>query len=223
MPREMPAGKSANRGAIAAFAVNGLDSRNKCGTPAHLDEIVAGLGNAEFSEPSAMIIATNTGIGEQTKFDTFAFTYYPRLKKVAQFVVKHYPEPLPLARIAGVAGLESTYFSKYFSDRVGIGYLTWLNYFRVLIAVAIMSVLELPLTDVAFAVGFRDLRTFQRAFLKHTGDTASAIKDRLESLAKWNHRTRNESQDLTHDSQFLTHIAQIVTREPLPEKHKLKA
>ncbi len=39
---------------------------------------------------------------------------------------------------------------------------------------------ELSVTDVAFAVGFQDLRTFERAVERHTGLSPLALKRRLQ-------------------------------------------
>jgi len=223
MPREPHPKTTTDRGATDMLAATSARDSRTCGTPAYLDDFVAGLSAGHYPDNATPLMAEKDRECETSNFDPFAFTYYPRLKKVARFVALHYSEPLPLKRAANVAGLECTYFSRYFSERVGIGYLTWLGYLRVLIAIAIMTALEIPITDLAFAVGFRDLRTFQRAFVKYTGSTASAMRDRLEAFAKKNHQKGCRSQDLTHDRQFLTHIAQIVTRTPLPGSRKLDA
>ncbi len=42
--------------------------------------------------------------------DQKLFDYYPRLKRLRQYVEKSYSEPIPLEKAAGIAALESTYF-----------------------------------------------------------------------------------------------------------------
>jgi AraC-like DNA-binding protein len=105
-----------------------------------------------------------------------AFTYYRRLAKVEEFVFRRYHEPLELETVAAVAGLERTYFSRYFHDKTGVRFRQWLTWVRILQAVAQLRAKEVPVTRLAFAVGFQDLRTFQRAFRKHTGATPRQIR-----------------------------------------------
>jgi transcriptional regulator GlxA family with amidase domain len=114
---------------------------------------------------------------ENLNFD--AFGYYRRLSRVKNFVDLHYSEPLPLRIVACVAGLETSYFSKFFREKVGIRYLEWLSWIRVQHAVALMRTRNVPITELAFAVGFQDVRSFQRAFNKHTGSSPSTIKRHL--------------------------------------------
>ena len=46
-----------------------------------------------------------------------AFSYYPRLQRLERYVESHYAEPLPLRTAAQVAGLEQTYFSRFFRQK----------------------------------------------------------------------------------------------------------
>ena len=87
--------------------------------------------------------------------------------------------PLSLEIAAEVAGLEKTYFSTFFHQKTGICFRDWLSSVRVMRAMEIMTTEDLPITDVAFTVGFQDLRTFERAVEKHTGLTPRAVKDWL--------------------------------------------
>ena len=43
--------------------------------------------------------------------DLKLFDYYPRLKRPRQYVEQSYSGPIPLEKAAGIAALESTYFS----------------------------------------------------------------------------------------------------------------
>lgn len=105
-----------------------------------------------------------------------AFSYYSRLEKLDSYVKQHYAEPLPLAIAARIAGLERTYFSRFFHDKAGICYHDWLSWVRVSRATELMQQRDLPVTTTAFAVGFQDLRTFERACDKYTGLTPSQVK-----------------------------------------------
>lgn len=113
------------------------------------------------------------------KIHSHAFRYYPRLGRVKRYVDQHFHEPLTLATVAGVAGLERTYFSKFFHDKTGVCFRDWLNWIRVGHALELMAEGERSITDVALEVGFHDLRTFERAVERCTGHTPRMLKRRL--------------------------------------------
>jgi AraC-like DNA-binding protein len=98
-----------------------------------------------------------------------AFQYYERLKKVREYVVTNLEEPLSLADVALVARTERKYFSAFFKNKVGICFSVWLHHMRVEAAMALLRSRNHTVTDVAFLVGYRDVRTFERNFKRYTG------------------------------------------------------
>lgn len=113
--------------------------------------------------------------------DSQIFSYNPRLKKVKKFIDAHFSEHLSLERVSGVAGLERTYFSKFFREKTGICFREWLSAVRVKRAMEIMLARDAPITEIAFEVGFQDLRTFERAVGRCTGLSPKAVKNRLRA------------------------------------------
>lgn len=113
------------------------------------------------------------------RIDRRIFSYDPRLSKVKRFVDDHFSEPVTLEDAAEAAGLEKTYFSKFFHQKTGICFRDWLSAERVMRAIEIMKSRNLPITEVAFTVGFQDLRTFERAVGKHTGLNPRTLKETL--------------------------------------------
>ena len=105
-----------------------------------------------------------------------AFTYYGRLKKIRDFVNENYAEEIPLQKAAQIAAMERTYFSTFFRQKVGITFSEWLRLLRVSRAIEMISTSNYSISHVAFAVGFGDLRTFERAFKQYTGKTPSEFK-----------------------------------------------
>ncbi len=105
-----------------------------------------------------------------------AFDHYPRLKRLRQYVEEIYSEPIPLEKAAGIAALESSYFSSYFRAKVGITFTDWLRHVRVEKAMELLKANDFSISEVAEAVGFRDLRTFERAFKQHTRMTPMQFK-----------------------------------------------
>lgn len=78
--------------------------------------------------------------------DHSAFTYYPRLGRLQRYVEDNLSEPIPLKVAADVAGLEATYFSKYFRARTGVRFKDWITYQRIDRAVDLIRSQDVPLT-----------------------------------------------------------------------------
>jgi AraC-like DNA-binding protein len=114
--------------------------------------------------------AAGPGTGERS------FAYYRRLDRLRQFVLEHLDEPIDLADAARVASLERTYFCRFFRRVVGVGFPQWLNETRVRRAEELLREHNLAITEVALAVGFRDLRTFERVFKRVAGTTPRLYK-----------------------------------------------
>jgi AraC-like DNA-binding protein len=104
------------------------------------------------------------------------FEYYPRLKRVRDFVIERFDETISLAQAADVAAMERTYFSSFFHEKVGVTFRDWLQYLRISRAMKIISQQDHSITEVAFAVGFNELSTFQKAFKRWTSLTPRDFK-----------------------------------------------
>ncbi len=104
------------------------------------------------------------------------FDYYPRLNRLREYVEQSYSEPISLGNAASIAALERSYFSSYFHAKVGITFTEWLRQVRIEKAMALMKAGDFSIAEVAYEVGFGDLRTFERAFKKHTLTTPREFK-----------------------------------------------
>ncbi len=104
------------------------------------------------------------------------FDYYPRLKRLREYVEQNYSERIPLEKAAQIATLESSYFSSYFRAKVGITFTDWLRQVRISKAMELLKARDFSITHIAYEVGFGDLRTFERAFKKHTRMTPREFK-----------------------------------------------
>ena len=104
------------------------------------------------------------------------FFFCPRLAKVKRHLDEHFDQPFTLTQAAEIAALEKIYFSKIFKEKVGISFVDWLARERIKRAVLMLMDHDHRITDLAFAVGFADLRTFERAFKKYVGVTPRQCK-----------------------------------------------
>lgn len=105
-----------------------------------------------------------------------AFGYYQRLERVRDFVIANLDESITLAQAAEVAAMERTYFSSFFHEKVGVTFREWLQYLRISRALEMISEKDYSITEVAFAVGFEELSTFQKAFKRWTSLTPRDFK-----------------------------------------------
>jgi len=105
-----------------------------------------------------------------------AFSYYPRLKRVREFVAASYCEPISLEEVAEIATMEKTYFSHFFHQKIGVTFSVWLQYVRIKKALELLKTRDRTITEVAFEVGFNELSTFQKAFKRWTSLTPRDFK-----------------------------------------------
>ncbi len=118
-------------------------------------------------------------ISEQS-INTAAFNYYGRLGKVKHFVDEHYAEQVTLKKAAQVACLEEKYFSTYFREKTGMRFVDWVAEVRISHAMDMLRQHDKPISVVCDASGFRDMRTFERAFRKCMDMTPSEFKRSVE-------------------------------------------
>ena len=105
-----------------------------------------------------------------------SFSYYPRLERVRAYVADNLTEEITLEDAANVAAMERTYFSYFFRQKLGVTFSSWLQYLRVSRALDLIRSRDHSITEVAFAVGFNELSTFQKAFKRWTSLTPRDFK-----------------------------------------------
>ena len=105
-----------------------------------------------------------------------AFTYYSRLARVKEYVESNLDGDVSLATVAGVAGLEHGYFSRFFRQKTGVRFSSWVASLRIRQAMELMRSANRSIARVAYSVGFRHVRTFERTFKRDTMMTPSAFK-----------------------------------------------
>ncbi len=91
------------------------------------------------------------------------------------WIETHYTEPVTLAQLAAVSGLNEKYLCrlfKEFTDRTPIDYV---NHLRIEHACHEITVNHRTVTEAAFEVGFNDLSYFSRTFKKYKGVSPKAF------------------------------------------------
>lgn len=111
-----------------------------------------------------------------------AFRYYQRLQKLEQHILANYQdETISLSTAAAVMVMEKTYCSSFFRRTVGVPFTQWLSLVRLHIAAEQLASCDCRISDVAYAVGFGDIRTFERHFKRQTSLTPREYVLRVRS------------------------------------------
>ena len=106
---------------------------------------------------------------ERLRINETSFNYYRRLERVSRFVEENYSERIILQDVARVAGMERSAFSTFFHCKTGICFRDWLAAFRVAKAMDLLAENNHSIRETASLVGYRNLRSFQRVFLRFAG------------------------------------------------------
>jgi AraC-like DNA-binding protein len=87
------------------------------------------------------------------------------------YIEEHYPDEIRLERLADRAYLSPEYFSKVFKRLTSQTPIEFINTVRVDKAKQLLATSSLPVTDIAYRIGFHDANYFSRQFKKSTGVT----------------------------------------------------
>jgi two-component system response regulator YesN len=91
-------------------------------------------------------------------------------------------EEISLKKAARIAGLEKKYFSTFFHRKVGVGFKHWLTHIRIVRAMDLMKAEDYTVSEVAYSTGFKDIRSFERAFKKYTKRTPRDFKNAVRPM-----------------------------------------
>jgi len=107
-----------------------------------------------------------------------AFRYYPTLTLVRTYVEEHLHDPaaITMKEVARVVSYDYRYFSRYFKDKVGLGFPEWLRLMQVDRAAHLLAHSHVSVEQVAHDAGFRSVRTLQRAFKRFCGLTPAEFR-----------------------------------------------
>jgi AraC family transcriptional regulator len=108
-----------------------------------------------------------------------------RLKRVREYIDAHFSEPLSLANLASVAGLSRMHFAAQFRAATGYRPHDYLLYQRIESSKAILSNTDMPLVEVALAVGFQAQAHFTTVFKRMTGETPGRWRRAVAAERQW--------------------------------------
>ena len=92
-----------------------------------------------------------------------------RLKRVLDYIEVHLPDELALSEIAAVACLSPFHFSRCFKRSMGVGLHGYVIRRRIERAKQLVANSNLPLAEIAYAVGFDSQASFTARFTRDVG------------------------------------------------------
>ncbi len=98
------------------------------------------------------------------------------VRDILMYIEEHYLEPLTVTQLAAHFGYNKYYFSRLFNRTLGCGFNHYVNTIRARHAASLIHNSDLSITEIGFASGFNNARTFARAFQTLYGVTALEYK-----------------------------------------------
>lgn len=92
-------------------------------------------------------------------------------------------EAWPVQRLAQVSGVSQAHFTRSFKQAFGTPPHRYLLTRRIERAMTLLRETDMPITDIAFDIGWASLGTFGRTFRDITGDSPSAVRARGRATA----------------------------------------
>ncbi len=98
------------------------------------------------------------------------------LSRVKAYIQAHLGEPIALQDLAALTGLSPGHFARLFKISLGLPPLRYVIHQRVEKAKSLLKLSELPITEIAFEVGYDEVSNFIKAFRQETGVTPNKYR-----------------------------------------------
>jgi len=113
-------------------------------------------------------LISNTGKIMNNYKDYFANRENSVILQAKQYIGQHFFEELSLNSVAKYVCLSSAYFSTLFKNETGCGFAKYLQKVRVEEAKKMLKNTKMRIGDIALAVGYRDIKSFNKIFWNET-------------------------------------------------------
>jgi AraC family transcriptional regulator len=107
-----------------------------------------------------------------------------RLRRVLQHITADLTKQSTLKQLASIAGLERTYFCRYFRRNIGLSFSMWNRYIRIERAKQLFADTDLSVTAISMAVGYGDVTTFERNFRRCENTSPRDYKQQLRQARR---------------------------------------
>jgi len=98
-----------------------------------------------------------------------ADTRHPNVARAIAFVREHFAEPIDLAGVAREAALSKFHLCRLFRQETGVSFRAYLRALRIERAKILLADRRMPVTEIAYCVGFNDVSRFDKNFGRNAG------------------------------------------------------
>ncbi|THD65662.1 AraC family transcriptional regulator [Robertkochia marina] len=105
-----------------------------------------------------------------------------RINRIFNHVKTHFQEAIVLEDMAGMAGMTTPSFCRYFKKVSGKTFTSFVNEYRLVHASKLLSENSMSITEIAFESGFNNFSYFNKSFKKFTGKTPSEYRNTLKQV-----------------------------------------
>lgn len=107
-------------------------------------------------------------------------TEYEKIKKIFDYICENYAEKISVKNAADICCYSSSYFMKFFKQTTGMGFIEYLNSYRLETAAQMLSASNDNILDIAEKTGFENLSYFNRSFKKKFGLTPGQYRKKIK-------------------------------------------
>ena len=108
-------------------------------------------------------------------------TPHPNVARAIAFVREHFAESIGLADVARAAALSKFHLCRLFRQETGISFRGYLRALRIERAKVLLADRRVPVTEIAYGVGFNDVSRFDRNFERSVGISPTEYRKLLGS------------------------------------------
>ncbi len=105
-----------------------------------------------------------------------------RLNRVLNYVREHFKEPLSIPEMADYTSMTEPSFCRYFKGTTGKSFIQFLNEYRLVHAVKLLSEENMSIQEVCYASGFNNYSHFTKLFKQFQGRTPSDYRKSVKHL-----------------------------------------
>ncbi len=156
-------------------------------------QILAGIVFSGMSSGSAAGLKQMTGVNQlvillseqfgtlQKRSENSNDYVRQRMSQALRYIHDHYKERLTLDDVSGYLGLHPQYFSTFFKKHFHMGFLDYVNLYRVNQSLAELIDPSKTILDIALNCGFNSHKTYSNAFKKAYGQLPSQFRVQMRS------------------------------------------
>ncbi len=102
-----------------------------------------------------------------------------RLQKVIGYMISNFQNHISLDEMANLAGMQRTAFCRFFKDKTGRSFITYLNELRIGFACKLLIKGDMQILRICYETGFNSLSGFNRTFKRITGLNPKQYQKRI--------------------------------------------